>query len=209
MATTKRGLKTKNLYSSKLCSSVFIRSSEVLALVPSRAGSRKGAETIEFTLAFLPLLGMMFLLVDSAWAIFVKSTLEYAVRAGVRQGITITGTQATAANSNQTAMIKAIVQQNSLGLLSGATGLGMIKVHYFLPPAPNSNGAMTDVSTQSNGNAGLNLMQVSVEGYSLPSMVPRISTWKTAADGSAMSVSAIAADLIEPGQDSPPIGPAP
>jgi len=105
----------------------------------------------------------MFVLADSAWAIFVKSTLEYAVRAGVRQGITITGTQATAANSNQTAMVKSIVQQNALGLLSGATGLAKIKVNYFLPPAANSNAAMTDVSTQADGNAGLNVMQVSVQ----------------------------------------------
>lgn len=176
---------------------------------PRRAGSRKGSEMIEFTLAFLPLIAIMFVLADSAWAIFVKSTLEYAVRAGVRQGITITGTQATAANSNQTAMVKSIVQQNALGLLSGATGLAKIKVNYFLPPAANSNAAMTDVSTQADGNAGLNVMQVSVQNYTLPSLVPRIFTWKTAADGSAVSVAAVAADLIEPGQDSPPIGAAP
>jgi Flp pilus assembly protein TadG len=175
----------------------------------SRVGSRKGSETIEFTLAFLPLVAMLFLLIDSAWAIFVKSTLEYAVRMGVRQGITITGTQATAAHSNQTAMVKSIVQNNSMGLLSGSTGLGMIKVHYFLPPAPNSDGAMTDVSTLTNGNAGLNLMQVSIEGFTLTSPVPRIFSWKTAADGSTVSVGAIAADLIEPGMDSPPIGTAP
>ena len=176
---------------------------------PIRAGSRRGAETVEFTLAFLPLLAVMFVLVDSAWAIFVKSTLEYAVRAGVRQGITITGTQATAASSNQTAMVKAIVQENALGLLSGAAGLAKIKVNYFLPPAPNSNGAMTDVSNQTDGNAGLNVMQVSVQGYALPSLTPRIFSWKTAADGSAIALDAVAADLIEPGQDSPPIGTAP
>ena len=140
-------------------------SAKRLRMRPIRAGLRKGAETIEFTLAFLPLVAMMFVLVDSAWAIFVKSTLEYAVRAGVRQGITITGTQATAASSNQTAMVKAIVQGNSVGLLSGASGLSKIKVNYFLPPAPNSNGAMTDVSNQTDGNAGLNVMQVSVQGY--------------------------------------------
>jgi hypothetical protein len=175
----------------------------------SYAGSRKGSELVEFTLAFLPLLAIMFVLVDCAWAIFVKSTLEYAVRAGVRQGITITGTQATAASSNQTAMVKSIVQGNSLGVLSGASGLAKIKVHYFQPPAPNSNAAMTDVSSQINGNAGLNIMQVSIEGYAVPSLVPRIFSWKTAADNSAIAIAAIAADLIEPGQDSPPIGTAP
>jgi Flp pilus assembly protein TadG len=198
-ATNERGLETKHLHDS------IPRAS----YAPRRSRRRKGAETIEFALTFLPFVAMLFLLVDSAWAIFAKSTLEYAVRAGVRQGITITGTQATAAGSNQTAMVKAIVQSNALGLLSGATGLSEIKVNYFLPPAPGSNGAMTDVSTQTNGNAPLNVMQVSVQGYSIASLVPRMFSWKTKGDGSAMAIGAVAADLIEPGSDSPPIGTAP
>jgi Flp pilus assembly protein TadG len=209
MVTNEHGLKTKRLTALDPRPSVFARNREILPPAPGRAGSRKGAETLEFTLAFLPLVAMMFLLVDSAWAIFVKSTLEYAVRQGVRYGITLTGKEATAANSNQTAMVKAAVQGNSLGLLTGATGLAKIKVNYFLPPAPGSNGAMTDVSSQTNGNAGLNIMQVSVQGYTMSSLVPRIFTWKTAADGSTIAIGAVAADLIEPGQDSPPIGAAP
>jgi hypothetical protein len=88
---------------------------------------------MEFTLALLPFIAMTFMLFDVAWAVFVKSTLQYAVRTGVRNGITITGTQASAAHSNLTAMIKSIVQQNSLGILGGASGLSKIKVRYFLP----------------------------------------------------------------------------
>jgi len=178
---------------------------------PARRGNRrrKGAELIEFTLAFLPLVVMMFALLDSAWAIFEKSTLEYAVRAGVRYGITITGTEATAASSNQTAMVKSDVQSNALGLLSGASGLACIKVNYFLPPAASSNGTMTDVSTLTNGNAPLNVMQVSIQGYSVHSLVPRIFNWKGPDDSANVSIAAIAADLIEPGTDSPPIGTAP
>src|SRR5215471_13739663 len=83
----------------------------------------RGAEVIEFTLAFLPFLAMTFVLLDVAWAVFVKSTLQYAVRAGVRSGITITGTQAAAANSTLTAMVKSIVQQKALGILIGSSGL--------------------------------------------------------------------------------------
>ncbi|MGD0499540.1 MAG: TadE/TadG family type IV pilus assembly protein [Bryobacteraceae bacterium] len=174
-----------------------------------RSASRRGSEVIEFTLAFLPLIAMVFLLLDAAWGIFAKSTLEYAVRAGVRQGITITGTQATAAGSNLTAMVKSIVQQNALGLLTGDAGLSKIKVHYFLPPAPGSNDALTDVSGQANGNSSLNIMQVTIEGYALPALVPRIYGWNQNADLSATPVGAIAADLIEPSRDLPTIGAAP
>jgi Flp pilus assembly protein TadG len=197
--TNERGLETKQLRDSTARAPRAAR----------RSRWRKGAETVEFALALLPFIATLCLLADSAWAIFAKSTLEYAVREGVRQGITITGTQATAAGSNLTAMVKGIVQTNSLGLLSGATGLACIKVNYFLPPAPGSAGAMTDVSTETNGNAPLNVMQVSVQGYSIPSPVPRLFSWKTKDDGSAMAIGAVAADLIEPGSDSPPIGTAP
>lgn len=164
---------------------------------------------IEFTYALLPLLVMTFILLDVAWAIFAKSTLAYAVRAGLRVGITTTGTQAAAASSDLTTMVKTAVQSNAVGLLSGATGLAKIKVHYFLPPAVNSTGAITDVSTLSNGDTPLNIMQVSVVGYSLHPLLPRIFGWRQAPDTASTTISAIAADLIEPSRDVPPIGAAP
>ena len=175
----------------------------------SRSKRRKGAELIEFTLSLLPLLVMVFVLLDASWAIFVKSTLAFAVRAGVRAGITITGTQAGAAGSDLTTMVKLIVQNNALGLLRGSAGLATIKVHYIQPPAPGSNAAAVDVSNQSNGNNSLNIMQVSIEGFSLGPLVPRIFGWGTAVDNSSTTIGAVAADLIEPSRDPPPIGAAP
>src|SRR5260370_34837176 len=83
----------------------------------------RGAEMLEFTFSLLPLLMMIFLLLDACWGMFVKGTLAFAAHEGVRVGITITGTQATAAGSNLTAMAKTIVQQRSRGVLSRATGL--------------------------------------------------------------------------------------
>jgi Flp pilus assembly protein TadG len=50
----------------------------------SKSKSRKGAEMIEFTLALLPLLMMIFVLMDASWGMFAKSTLAYAVRSGLR-----------------------------------------------------------------------------------------------------------------------------
>jgi Flp pilus assembly protein TadG len=152
---------------------------------------------------------MLFMLLDVSWAVFVKSTLQYAVRSGVRYGITVTGTEATAANSNLTAMVKAVVQKSALGLLSGSTGLSKIKVNYLQPPDPGSTAAATDVSTQAYGNTPGNIMQVSIQGFTLLPLAPRIFSWKEAPDGSATVIGAVAADLIEPSQDLPPIGSAP
>jgi Flp pilus assembly protein TadG len=175
----------------------------------SRARRTRGAELLEFTLVFLPLMSMTMVLLCTAWAIFAKATLQYAVRAAVRSGITITGTEATAAHSDLTAMVKAIVQAKSLGLLNGSSGLAKVKVHYFQPPAPGSNSAVVDVSGQADGNTPLYIMQVSVEGFSLAALIPRIFSWHQAADKSATIINAVAADLIEPSRDVPPIGVAP
>jgi Flp pilus assembly protein TadG len=175
----------------------------------SRARRTRGAELLEFTLVFLPMMAMILVLLDIAWVVFSKATLQYAVRSAVRTGITITGTQATAAHSDLTSMVKDLVQQRSLGLLRGDTGRSKIKVHYFQPPAPGSTSAAVDVSGQSNGNTPLYIMQVSVENFSLAALVPRIYKWKDAADRSASNVNAVAADLIEPSRDVPPIGVAP
>jgi len=174
-----------------------------------KARRRRGAELLEFTLTLLPMMAMITVLVCTAWAVFVRATLDYAVRSGVRYGITVTGTQATAAGSDLTTMVKSVVQQRSLGILRGSSGLAKIKVHYFQPPAPGSSAAAVDVSTQTNGNTPLFIMQVSVEGYSLGALVPRIFSWNSAPDNAATAIGAIAADLIEPSRDVPPIGVAP
>ena len=169
----------------------------------------KGAEVLEFTLAFLPLIMMMFAVLDAAWGMYAKTTLMQAVRQGVRYGITITGTQASAAGSDQTTMVKSWVQANSMGLLRGSSGLAKIKVNYFQPPAPGSTASATDVSTQSNGNTPGNIMQVSVQGYSLGPLVARIFGLHQPVDASGTPINAVAADIIEPCRDSPPIGSAP
>jgi Flp pilus assembly protein TadG len=175
----------------------------------NKSKGRRGAELLEFTLAILPLLMMIFLLLDACWGMFVKATLAFAVHAGLRQGITITGTQATAAGSDLTTMVKSTVQQNALGLLAGSSGLAKIKVNYYQPPASGSTAASLDVSTLANGNSPLNVMQVSVQGFALGALVPRIFGLRTAVDKASTVINAVASDLIEPSRDVPPIGAAP
>jgi len=174
-----------------------------------RAHRRRGAEMLEFTLTLLPMLAMIFVLLDVSWGVFVKSTLQYAVRAGVRRGITITGTQATAGGACLTEIVKGVVQTNSLGLLRGTTGLAAIKVNYLKPPPPGSTAAATDVSTQANGNQPLNIMQVSVQNFALAALAPRVFSWREAPDKASTIINAASADLIEPSRDVPCIGVAP
>jgi Flp pilus assembly protein TadG len=104
---------------------------------------------MEFTLVLLPLLAMLGVVVDTAWSVYAKATLQRAVRMGVRTGITLTSSQ---------------------------------KVHYFQPPAVTSTAAATDVSANSDGDQLGNIMQVSVQGYSVINLMPRTFNWKTAAD---------------------------
>ena len=163
---------------------------------------------LEFTFALLPLLVMTLVLLDAAWAIFVKSTLAYAVRTGVRTGITITGTQATAAGSDLTSMVKHSVQASAQGLLGKLPTdpkWQTIKVHYYQPLAASTQ----DVSTDPNPAKPGYIMMVSIQGYSIHPLAPRIFGWSTGVDNSGISVGAIAADLIEPSRDLPPKGVAP
>jgi Flp pilus assembly protein TadG len=173
-----------------------------------RHRNQKGAEFIEFTYAFVPLLIFVFVILDIAWAVFAKSTLNYAVRMGVRTGITITGTQATAAGSNLVDMTKAVVQRNSLGMLAGSAGLAKIKVHFWKPPTPGTNSPPTLVDADADANKPLNIMQVSVEGFTLMPILPRIFG-RVGFDRAGTGIAATSFDLIEPSRDTPNKGVAP
>jgi len=171
----------------------------------------RGAEPLEFTLVLLPLLAMLTVTVDTAWAVFTKATLQRAVRIGVRTGITITKSQ-LATSACLTDTVKNTVQSNATGLLKGSAKYALIKVHYFQPPATNSTGAAIDVSANADGDQPGNIMQVSVEGYSLLALMPRFFSVRIAQDNDPMVIKGVySADLIEPASvtDRPCIGTAP
>lgn len=174
----------------------------------SRDQHQRGSELLEFTLVVLALLACLAVVIDIAWAIFAKSTLQRAVRVGVTTGITLTASQVST-GACLTDTVKSTVQQNALGLLSSSAGLSSIKVNYFLPPAPSSTGPVTDVSSQTNGNAPGNIMQVSVQNFSLLLLLPVMISWQTAANNRPLGLSVYSAGLIEPSQNLPCIGSAP
>lgn len=163
---------------------------------------------MEFTLALIPYLSILFVLCDASWSIFAKATLQYAVRVATRQGITITGTQATTAGETLTQMVKDTVQSSALGFLNGTSGRAYIQVHY-LTENPSSPTGVSDVSTQANGNSPGNIMQVSVISYPVGALLPRIYGLFTQPDKNPAIISVSAADRIEPSNDLPQIGSAP
>ena len=123
----------------------------------SRRSRTKGAEIVEVSLILVPLLGLIFLSLDLSMVIFVRSTMQHAVREGVRYAIT----GSTSAGGCHDDAIKTIVKNNALGLLNSTTAAATIHVHFQNPVS----GAVT------NNNHG-NIVQVSVEGYQFLPLAP-------------------------------------
>ena len=174
----------------------------------SRNRTQRGSEVLEFTLILLPLLASVTVIFDLGWAIFAKSTLQRAVRVGVTTGITMTGSQLQSGTC-LTDAVKSAVQQNAFGLLTGSSGLNYIKVNYFSPPAPASSDAMTDVTGAPDANSPGNIMQVSVQNFSLVPLIPRIVDWHSGPDNSPLVFTVYSAGMIEPSHDVPCAGTAP
>jgi len=173
--------------------------------VGSRRFRLRGSEILEFTFTVIPLLAFVTALVDTGWGIFAKSTMQWAVHEGLRYGITVTGTQASKANSDLTTMVKNDVVNQSLGLLSGK-GLSYIHVNFFM--LDSASGTLDLVNGDPNGDRSPNIMQVSVDSYPLPALMARIFNYAFA-DTAPTTISAAAADEIEPSNDPPPMGKAP
>ncbi len=137
----------------------------------------EGSNLVEFSLVLLPLLAIIFLIMDSAWMIFAKASLQFAVRQGVRYAVT----SQTMPGMGQDASIKSVVQQNAMGFLSGSAGANEIAITYYNPT--------TLVAT--NSNAGGNVVQVAVSGVSVKPLAP---VWRS---GSPIVMSALSADVME------------
>lgn len=115
---------------------------------------------LEWALVILPTLGIITAFFDVSFALFSWSTLQNAVREGVRYAITFQ----TSGGLGQDASIKQVVSTNSMGLLSSTSPL--IQVNYYTTAAP------TTVIAAPNGNDPGNIVVVSVQGYPLQWLVP-------------------------------------
>ena len=113
---------------------------------------------VELALVLVPLLALIFAIMDFGFGIFLKSTLQHAAREGARYAVT----SRTGTGMGHDASICAAVQRSAMGFLNGAEGAAKIYIRYYVPG--------TLAETQSN--AGGNIVEVSVEGYSWNWMAP-------------------------------------
>jgi Flp pilus assembly protein TadG len=147
-----------------------------------RRRRRRGQELIEFCFCIVPLFAILFVYMDIAWAIFVKATLEQAVRVGVRYGITNVVPDPNqpllcAAASSLSDCVKMHVQWAagstpgtsfplSGGILGGAANGALISVTYYEPTTaglPLATGTL---------DASGNVMMVSITNYPLYTLFP-------------------------------------
>jgi hypothetical protein len=150
-----------------------------------RKMGRKGVEVVEFGLALVPLLAFSGLLIDIGWGVFARSTLQHAVREGVRFAVT----SRTLPGKGHIDSIKTVVQTNAMGILNGSPD--KIKVRFYSPDD------LTE-TTSEGANEGGNLVEVAVEDFAWAPLIP-VGRSKGATRLSARSL-----DRMEP---SPPGGP--
>jgi len=118
----------------------------------------------EWAFVLLPTMALLSAFTDLSIALFSWSTLQNAVREGCRYAITYQTN--VAPGQGQDANIKAVVQKNSMGLVSASGSPAMIFVNYFVQnPA---TGAITPTASNTPGN----IVEISVQGYPLSWLVP-------------------------------------
>jgi Flp pilus assembly protein TadG len=139
---------------------------------------------VESSFTLLPLLALLFGVVDIAFAIFVKNTLQYAVRQGVRYAVT----SQTMTGKGQDDSIRTVVKTYSMGLLDGLApnhdGMNAISVTYYDPVA-------LAPLTGPGSNIGGNIVVVSANNLSWAWMVPLLRS------NAAIQFSVSSADIME------------
>ena len=169
-----------------------------------RKRRQRGSEMIEFSLVLLPFLGFTFLILNIAYAVYSRSTLQNAVAQGCRYAVT-SQVMTTQGLTHARASIQKTVQQNSFGKLSanngtlGTNGWNNIYVDWFLVDA--NTGVLVSQDGITGGNCmqtdgTLPLVQVSVQNLGGRLFLPFV---KSPGMGSlsALTVNAVAWDRME------------
>ena len=159
----------------------------------------RGSTLVECTFILLIFLGLLFLLMDLGWSLFVKATLQHAVRSGLRYAITNQQQTETDPNTGQQVTlgqvdsIKQVVQRQSMGLLSDGDLGAYVHVDFYQP----NGGAPTAVTGIGSNNGG-NVVIVSIQGFPITPMAPLLRSTKS------VPVTVQAGDLLEPQPSGPP-----
>ena len=142
-----------------------------------RNSRESGSQVVEATLVIIPLLLMTFLMLDLSMVIFLRTTLQEAVREGDRYAIT----GQNEIGPCQDDSIKWVVKKFALGFLNSTTPASTIHVQFV---NPNTGGQGT--------NAYGNIVNVKIEGYQYSILAPFESL------NMPMYLFAEASDVMEP-----------
>jgi Flp pilus assembly protein TadG len=145
---------------------------------------------VEGALILLPLFAILLAIIDFSMALFLRATMQNAVREGVRFAVTYQ----TFSGMCQDASIRKVVKDSAAGFLSAASYDTNIKVRYYAPAN------LTLEVTGANSNSPGNVVEIGVEGYTYSWIAP---LWRTS---SPFNINVYAADRMEglPGGVSPP-----
>lgn len=160
------------------------------AVTGIRKRRQGGNQLVEISLIFLPMFALLLALVDFSMALFLRATMQNAVREGVRYAVT----HQTMSGMCQDASIKQVVKNSAVGFLTDASHDAKIKIRYYAPG--NLTTELTGLSSNSPGN----VVEVAVEGYTWSWIAP---LWRTS---SPFNINVYAADRMEGlgGVASPP-----
>ena len=145
---------------------------------------RRGSAIVESAFATLPLLAVLFAVLDISFAIFIKNTLQFAVRQGARYAVT----SQTIPGLGQDDSIRTVVKSYTLGLLDALSpdrdGMKRVTITYYDPLS-------LAVVTGQGSNVGGNIVVVSATGLSWAWMVPLLR------DATPLQFSVSSADIME------------
>jgi hypothetical protein len=137
----------------------------------------RGSEPVEATFVLIPMLLMTFLMLDMSMAIFLRTTMQEAVREGARYAITGKNSPGPCQDDS----IKTVVKYYALGFLKSTTAAANIHVQFV---SPTTGGQGTNAPGQ--------IVNVKIEGYKYTTLAPfqRLNY--------PLYIFATASDLIEP-----------
>jgi hypothetical protein len=145
---------------------------------------------VEFGLVFVPLLAIVFLIMDVAWLCFAQSSLQHAVQVAVRAAVV---NPAPPKDVGQDDYLKNIVQQNAMGFLAGTSGLNSITIEYYTPGG---------VKIPNGGNAPGNIIVITVKDVAVSALGPILRE-----NLATLYLHANSSDVMEalaPGASTPP-----
>lgn len=131
-----------------------------------RRHGQRGAEALVGALVMMMILPLMFMIVDIAWGIFIKVSLQHAVREGVRYAITSqTASDGSGGSLGHLASIKSVTLKAAGGMMAGQEDKLTVKFY-------DSGSSSLAEDLGSTRNRGGNIVMVNIENYEYRPLIP-------------------------------------